>query len=994
MESKLVLHTKTRHINVYAHPENVTHLTKEKMGTLNLQGGTAAYVKQFIDEHNQDESAHPYIQENISELEGMLDGKQDTISDLETIRSGAALGATSVQPGDLATVATTGDYDDLTNKPTIGNATLTIQKNGTSAGTFTANATSDSTINITVPTTAADVDALPDTTKYGASLEMSVNSSTFVVTTTLKDQDGNTLGTAQTIDLPLESVVVGGSYDSANKKVVLTLQNGSTIEFSVADLVAGLQSEITSSNKLSADLVDDTSTTNKFVTTSEKSTWNGKQDAISDLATIRSGAALGATSVQPADIEDVWTQTNLIAGTNISIDEVQQEGGFDEHTKGVWHLENNTDNAVTDSSWALGSSFITEYSDSIYKFGSYSGRRVQNSGTLVNVFATKITNTASNDFTIDLWVRSGISSASSNASAILKLTNTTDTYKTAQVEIFKDKIVTLSSQQVTVDPATWHHIAFERYNSNMYTYIDGVVKETSAIQYDINYFAEQHNYSPAAYFDEIRLSNIARYQGQSFTPPTEPYSASDAPTKYQINNTLQITGAASSIVTNDLTASKALVSDSSGKVAASSVTDTELGYLSGVTSAVQTQINAKADDSGVVHTTGDESIAGTKTFTTKVVSPIVETGSAAANYFQCQKFRGEGNANTYYHAIDFGYANHDQVDFYEYGGKWVFHKHTGSAQSSGDTVVGQILSTGWNGPVVGNVTGNVTGNLTGTASKATADADGNTISSTYAKKTDIMTGATSSAAGTSGLVPAPAAGDETKFLRGDGTWVGSTAAAVWGSLTGTLSDQTDLQNALNAKQGTLTAGVGTDITSNTISVIGVKDQNNSSNAIKRWTGTKAQYDAIATKDANTLYTVTDDMNMTDALLQAIYPVGSIYITTNSSCPLSTLISGSSWVLVSSGRVLQGADNDHAAGTTIEAGLPNITGDTGVNQGGSTGAATGAFAIGKSHLSILGRTDTTDTNSIDFDASRSSSIYGNSNTVQPPAYVVNIFRRTA
>lgn len=117
----------------------------------------------------------------------------------------------------------------------------------------------------TIPSTAADVHALPDTTKYGATLSLSINSTTYVVTATLKDQDGNTLGTAQTIDLPLESVVVNGSYDSATKEVVLTLEGGSTIRFSVADLVSGLQSEITSTNKLSADLVDDTSTTNKFV---------------------------------------------------------------------------------------------------------------------------------------------------------------------------------------------------------------------------------------------------------------------------------------------------------------------------------------------------------------------------------------------------------------------------------------------------------------------------------------------------------------------------------------------------------------------------------------------------------------------------------------------------------------------------------------------------------------------------------------------------------
>ena len=158
--------------------------------------------------------------------------------------------------------------------------------------------------------TAAQIGALPDTTKYGATLSLTIDSTSYVVTAQLKDQDGNNLGTAQTIDLPLESVVVSGAYDSVTKEVVLTLQGGSTIRFSVADLVSGLQTEITALNMLSADLVDDTNTTHKFVTTTEKSTWNGKQDAISDLATIRSGATAGATAVQPGSLATVATTGN------------------------------------------------------------------------------------------------------------------------------------------------------------------------------------------------------------------------------------------------------------------------------------------------------------------------------------------------------------------------------------------------------------------------------------------------------------------------------------------------------------------------------------------------------------------------------------------------------------------------------------------------------------------------------------------------------------
>jgi fructose-specific component phosphotransferase system IIB-like protein len=54
-----------------------------------------------------------------------------------------------------------------------------------------------------------------------------------------------------------------------------------------------------------------------------------------------------------------------------------------------------------------------------------------------------------------------------------------------------------------------------------------------------------------------------------------------------------ITGAATTITTSDLTASRALISNASGKVAVSTVTDTELGYVSGVTSEIQTQLNSK-----------------------------------------------------------------------------------------------------------------------------------------------------------------------------------------------------------------------------------------------------------------------------------------------------------------------------------------------------------------------------------------------------------------
>ena len=134
-----------------------------------------------------------------------------------------------------------------------------------------------------------------------------------------------------------------------------------------------------------------------------------------------------------------------------------------------------------------------------------------------------------------------------------------------------------------------------------------------------------------------------------------------------------------------------------------------------------------------------------------------------------------------------------------------------------------------------------------------------------------------------------------------------------------------------------------------------------------------------------------------AMLATLYPVGSIYIGTQSTCPLATLISDSTWELVANGRVLQGSDGTNA-NTTIAAGLPDITGTFNTISGYESSIASGTancFQQTTSYNAIRTAGDTLYTRgSVTFNASDSNSIYGNSNTVQPPAYVVNIWRRTA
>ena len=94
-----------------------------------------------------------------------------------------------------------------------------------------------------------------------------------------------------------------------------------------------------------------------------------------------------------------------------------------------------------------------------------------------------------------------------------------------------------------------------------------------------------------------------------------------------------ITGAATTITTANLTASRAVVSDASGKIDVSAATSTEVGYLSGVTSAIQTQINAKQNSLGFT----PEDVANKSTNTSLGTSDtLYSTQNAVKSYVDTQ----------------------------------------------------------------------------------------------------------------------------------------------------------------------------------------------------------------------------------------------------------------------------------------------------------------------------------------------------------------------
>ena len=169
-----------------------------------------------------------------------------------------------------------------------------------------------------------------------------------------------------------------------------------------------------------------------------------------------------------------------------------------------------------------------------------------------------------------------------------------------------------------------------------FSYLDGV---TSAIQTQID--AKQATITGSATTIDTEsltasravISNSISKIAVSATTDTELGYVSGVTSAIQTqidSKQATITGGATTITSSDLTASRALTSNSSGKVAVSAVTSTELGYVSGVTSAIQTQIGTKLTASNNLSDVSSTSTARTNlglgTIATQNANSVALTG--------------------------------------------------------------------------------------------------------------------------------------------------------------------------------------------------------------------------------------------------------------------------------------------------------------------------------------------------------------------------------
>lgn len=258
----------------------------------------------------------------------------------------------------------------------------------------------------------------------------------------------------------------------------------------------------------------------------------------------------------------IWTSDSLVAGTNISITEVQKPV-IDEHTVLLFHGDSITDTGFVDEiQGSVLSDGTHPYTLSSYhKFGTNSidlGQSNYNPSPRYAAFGDFTVNS----FTVDFWF---YNEAGKYPKWAFTLQQSSSSYAPSYTPYFvfytsgsssnsltaiaysypSSASIPVASNIIDTSVAGWHHFAacFDSDTNTLYCFIDGsLVSSGTVLNFNTNYLAMtgrgQYDSSSnmTTIVDEIRVSNVCRWTS-NFTPFTSPYSAATGETQYQINNT-------------------------------------------------------------------------------------------------------------------------------------------------------------------------------------------------------------------------------------------------------------------------------------------------------------------------------------------------------------------------------------------------------------------------------------------------------------------------
>ena len=239
------------------------------------------------------------------------------------------------------------------------------------------------------------------------------------------------------------------------------------------------------------------------------------------------GNVISATAQEIELPEGIYTETNLLGGKDIEI--VKKSGGIDENTLACWHFDTDGFDVVG----GLEYPYVT-VSKTDYKLGTGSCSANSGNNNGYNLLAD-----SNSDFTIEGYFKA----VAANEYAGLSFTLGKGPYYTstnhidgANVRVLNNGIFLRDSYQGAYNeyPITplyndWFHLVLQRKGSVLQVFLNGAKILERAVS--SNGTAGAFTFRPIGavntYIDEVRISKVARYDGD-FTPPTAPYEAGSA----------------------------------------------------------------------------------------------------------------------------------------------------------------------------------------------------------------------------------------------------------------------------------------------------------------------------------------------------------------------------------------------------------------------------------------------------------------------------------
>lgn len=264
----------------------------------------------------------------------------------------------------LATVATSGSYNDLSNKPTIptvNNATLTIQKNGVDLQTFNANSATDKTANITVPTKTSDL----------------TNDANFATTSQVNTAVGNEKTARQNADNALSGSIdtINGAINKSVVTDIIVDDNPSTTTIQLDATKTNIKTSTTATSNLPLPVASSTQ-----AGVMNTATFNAVTQNTSDIEALTNGAVaitgLAANPTQAA-LTSAWkTATGLTTLMN-------RAGIYDVTNTKYWtYYTNDTTWHYTTGAATVTVNTFTNDSEGIIKGSTATGQVfAENDGT-------------------------------------------------------------------------------------------------------------------------------------------------------------------------------------------------------------------------------------------------------------------------------------------------------------------------------------------------------------------------------------------------------------------------------------------------------------------------------------------------------------------------------------------------------------------------------------------------------------------------------------